>query len=801
MKSPLRLPGTLHGRMALAFSLLLFFAATVISLTLATRTAQNQLQAQQRLGLSLIGLLENYVEQLAQGSDLRELDAALGRVGADLALGSIRITDAHGKVLYARMIEDAPPSTLTRLIAGVSFNEPRLGSDFALGDLKGRLEVTLSYRLINETLARLAFESALLSGAVLLITIILAYSLLTRFTTPLKPLTEFARQVSRGNWLPQVKLLRSGSREIQELNQAFTDGSYAMQHYIRNLEDTRELLAHSETRLRRLIDSMHEILFELDAEGRITFVNPAWTQLTGFEMDEALGRRFGDYLLDEPLALAFLPNALDRLHERKREVGFKTRQGRIWVSLDADAHTDPQGAFAGVVGTMADITQQVELNKLLRRYQDELYQMSVTDPLTGLYNRRHFDLHLDAILADHLARNQSVCLLMIDLDRFKFINDTYGHPLGDEVLRTTAKILTKVVRREDYVARLAGDEFAMVLKNTSLQEAAQIAAQLHATISGAYIRLPVGHLQLQSSIGAAVAPTHGKNAQELVAAADVALYQSKRRGRNRIEILAPDISKALMVVFSQGFQLRQALESGNIKPAVQPIFDMRTGRPIAYEVLARMRHEDSIVSAEAFIGVAEELGLTREVDLHIIRQTLRHAPRDYALFLNLSLSSFSDRSFVRQLGDLIAPACNGGRDITIEITERATAPITDALIADIQQLRQCGCKLALDDFGSGYSTYNFLSHFHPEYLKIEGAFVRGMMESDTDHKIVKHIHELARAFGMTTIAESVENEHSLAALLGVGIHYGQGWYLGAPQLLPETAEDLRTAGPAHGRAC
>jgi diguanylate cyclase (GGDEF)-like protein/PAS domain S-box-containing protein len=798
MKSPLRLPGTLHGRMALAFSLLLFFAATVTSLTLATRTAQNQLQAQQRLGSSLVSLLDEYVEHVALRRDLPELDAALARVGADLALGSLRLTDDRGQVLYARVIEHAPPSRLTRLIAGVSLDEPLLVSDFAFGGLRGQLEVTLSYRVINDTLAKLVMESALLSGAVLLITIILAYSLLTRFTAPLRPLTEFAGQVSRGNWLPQVKLMRSGSREIQELNQAFTDGSHAMQHYIRNLEETRELLAHSEMRLRHLVDSMHEILFELDTEGRVVFVNPAWTQLTGFEMDEALGRRFSDYLLDEALALAFSPTTLADLHERNREVGFNTRDGRLWVSLDADAHMDAQGAFAGVVGTMADITQQVELNKLLRRYQDELYQMSVTDPLTGLYNRRHFDQHLDAILADHLARNQSVCLLMIDLDRFKFINDTYGHPLGDEVLRTIAKVLTKVVRREDYVARLAGDEFAMVLKNTTLQQAAGIAAKLHATISSAYIRLPVGHLQLQSSIGAAEAPTHGKNAQELVTAADVALYQSKRRGRNRIEILAPDISKALMVVFRQGFQLRQALESGNIKPAVQPILDMRTGKPIAYEVLARMRHQDNIVSAEAFIGVAEELGLTREVDLHIIRQTLRHAPRDHALFLNLSLSSFSDRSFVRQLGDLVGPACNAGRDITIEITERATAPITDALIGDIQQLRQCGCKLALDDFGSGYSTYNFLSHFRPEYLKIEGAFVRGMMQNDTDHKIVKHIHELAQAFGMITIAESVENERSLAALLDIGIHYGQGRHLGAPQLLAEIAldEDVRTVEPA-----
>ena len=148
----------------------------------------------------------------------------------------------------------------------------------------------------------------------------------------------------------------------------------------------------------------------------------------------------------------------------------------------------------------------------------------------------------------------------------------------------------------------------------------------HANISGTYVNLPVGRLQLQTSIGVAEAPTHAGNAQELISAADVALYHSKQRGRNRIEVLSSDISKAVMSIFSQGFQLRHALERGNINPAFQPICNMQSGQPMAYEVLARMRHNDSIIHAKEFIVLAEELGLTREVDLHIIKQALAHAP-------------------------------------------------------------------------------------------------------------------------------------------------------------------------------
>src|SRR5690606_22877311 len=176
------------------------------------------------------------------------------------------------------------------------------------------------------------------------------------------------------------------------------------------------------------------------------------------------------------------------------------------------------------------------------------------------------------------------------------------------------------------------------------------------------------------------------------------------------------------------------------------------------------------------------LGLTRDVDLHIIRTALGVTPPERALFLNVDLSSFNDRGFVKELTALLKPACETGRSITIEITERESIPLTDTLRADIEELRACGCQLALDDFGSGYSTYNFLNQFRPDYLKIEGSFVRGMLDNESDRKIVIHIHELAQAFGVQTIAESVENEATLCALKEIGIGRAQGLLYGPPAL-------------------
>jgi len=778
-------PRTLRARIAVAFSLLLLFTAAVVTITFARQAAQTHLAAQQQVAKNLMLFVEPAVRGMVASYDVAGLDNYMQKIATDPAVASVRIIDeSGGSLLYAHQGNMEPASWLSRLLAGASETKPLLVSEVRInGEKVGRIEATLSYAPLNRNIRHVVAVGGLLTAIALAVALLLTYLLLARFTAPLRPLMEWAREFAHGNWRPQVKLVESGSREIQELNQAFAEGSATMRHYIQSLEETRELLEYSETRLRKLVNSMHEILFELDADGRIVFLNPAWQALTGFTAEDSLGKPFGDFLVEEDAISDFEPRALARLHDKNREISLRSADGkRLWMSLDADAQNDSAGNFTGIIGTLSDVTKSVELNHLLSRYQDELYHLSVTDPLTGLYNRRHFDSQLEVILADHLPKNLPVCLLLIDLDGFKFINDTYGHPFGDEVLRTTAQLLKQQVRRNDYIARLAGDEFAMVLKNTDIDNAKRIAQKLHESISETRIPLPVGHMQLQSSMGVAEAPTHGGNAQDLVSAADVALYHSKRGGRNRIEVLSPDISKAVMSIFSQGFQLRNALEQGHIHPAYQPICNLKSGEPMAYEVLARMRINGLVIQAKDFITVAEELGLTREVDLHVIGQALLQTPPDYALFLNVDISSFNDKDFVSELSHLLKPACEKGRSITIEITERETIPICDSLHHDIQTLRAFGCQLALDDFGSGYSTYNFLNQFRPDYLKIEGSFVRGMLQNESDRKIVAHIHELATSFGMKTIAESVEDAATERALQEIGISNAQGLFYGAPRL-------------------
>jgi diguanylate cyclase (GGDEF)-like protein/PAS domain S-box-containing protein len=614
--------------------------------------------------------------------------------------------------------------------------------------------------------------------------LIAQYAIVTRFTRFIPTLAGWARALAHGKAIP-LPSLDNGAPEIRELGRLLNESAEAVRHQHRALVETRDLLDHLTQRLRKWSRNAGEVFFELDAQGRILFVSDAWESLTGFAQTDAAGKPLSAFFLDEDAARDFAPEKLATGSISGRcETTLRTENERpLRARIDFEIEKNERGEIATIHGIIADITRNAELQQLVTRYEDELYQTSVLDPLTGLYNRHHFDLQLETILADHLSSRRAVCLLLIDVDGFKFINDTYGHPCGDEVLRTMAQRLREQVRRNDYLARVGGNEFAMVLKNTELAAATRIAHKLHARINETRIVIQTGHMNLQASIGVVEAPRHGSNAQELLSAADVALYYSRRHGPNRVETLAPDTSKAMISIFGQGFNLRRAIDAGDVHPAFQPIYDMQRREPLAYEVLARIKIDGLVIQAQDFIGMAQEFGLTRDMDIHVIRRALECTPTEQALFLNVDLQSFNDPTFIEELVDLLGPARRSGRSITIEITERESVTPSETLAIDIRRLRALGCRLALDDFGSGYSAYKLIDLIRPDYLKIEGSFVRGMVHNEADHKIVSHIHELARSFGMQTIAESVEDAAIEKALRDIGIRNAQGLHFGAPMLI------------------
>lgn len=792
----MKLPGTLRTRLVLAFALMQVLAVGLLGFFLVQQAARVEIDAQQNLARNLMALTEPNVQRMLTSHHADGLKQYLNNLIKNTSIAGVFVSNPTGTLIYSLDQNEPPPSFLTRLfIDPDEVNVVLQSALYKQGVSQGNFEIKLSSQPINEHLHSIFINSLLILAGLLCLTLLITYWMISRFTAPLKRLVGIAAQLGRGDWQQHVVTPKSSYSEIQSLGNALTESARLMAGQISHLENTQEKLVYSEHQLRSLVNNMREALFELDVHGGISFLNPAWELITGHNITESYGRHFADFLSEREDRKLFLAENLAALDISNHEMEIRSADDTpIRVEVDAHATFDSLGRLEGVVGRFQDISERFELGQTLEEHRYQLYRMSITDELTGLYNRRHFEKFLDRKLPKSLAKNHSLCLALIDVDGFKFINDTYGHPVGDKVLKTIANLLRTMVRPNDVVARLAGDEFALLLPDTEIETARAICTALLETINNTRVRLTVGHLQLRASIGISVAPFHGSTVQELIGAADVALYHAKRRHRGQIEVLSTDLSQGIMEVFSRGFELRNAIENGDIEPTFQPITDLRTGQPIAYEVLANMRRGELMLPASEFIMVAEDLGLVREIDLCVIRKALEQAPGEVELFLNISLLSFHDVNFGGELLRLLAPACQAGRLVTIEITERETISLTDKLLADIQALRDAGCKLALDDFGQGYSTFSYLRSFRPEYLKIDGSFVERILESDADRTIIEHIHSLSRSFGAVSIAESLESEAIRAAVMKVGIHCGQGYHYGRP----DTADNIfaKTGGTA-----
>ena len=441
---------------------------------------------------------------------------------------------------------------------------------------------------------------------------------------------------------------------------------------------------------------------------------------------------------------------------------------------------------SGFIAEVADLTDY--FNRLLRtveEYQARLEDLSVRDPMTRLYNRRKFDEFLRHEVDRADRHGHSFGMIQIDLDDFKTINDSFGHPIGDLLLKELASVLTRETRRTDIVARLGGDEFAVLLPETDADEAARVADKLRSALAETIIDLPVGSLRITASIGLVTFPENGTDAAKLGIAVDVAMYKAKRGGKNQVATL-DDKDDAAAATFSKAELVRSALAEGRVIPHFQPILDTASGAIFAYEVLARVIAPDGvIVAAGDFIEQAEEMGLAAEIDNAVFEQGLRvlasGALGHAKLFVNMSARSFADHPRMLAIPDQLARLGIDPQRIVLEVTEREALPHFGEVVRLINELRAQGISFALDDFGAGFSSFLYLKYIAVDYVKIEGSFIRHMVTDERDRIMVEHIHAMARRFGMVTVAEFVEDAATLALLKEMGIDRAQGFHLGMPK--------------------
>ena len=431
-------------------------------------------------------------------------------------------------------------------------------------------------------------------------------------------------------------------------------------------------------------------------------------------------------------------------------------------------------------------------SKALSRTMEELEYYSMHDPLTGLYNRRYFNNMLEYEVGRSTRHNHEFSILLLDLDDFKDVNDSYGHPTGDEVLILVGEIMRSHTRKGDVATRIGGDEFAIVLTETGREGAEAAAATIGRALRERICPAPDGrHFHLTMSIGCATFPHDGESETDLLAGADLALYHAKDLGKDGVSSVAALGEKQLQANrTTRGYaeDLRDALREDRISPYYQPIFNVRSGEVFAFETLARLiEPSGKTISAGMFVETIEKYGMGRELDRAIISKALQ-AKREKMtaeqtttkIFINLSAQEIQGRGILGYAEELctqlqIPPEC-----IVFEILERDAIGDMTNMRKFLTKLREKGFAFALDDFGSGYNSFHYLRELHFEYVKIDGAFVRNILNSKVDYALVQNLSRLCQDIGILTVAEFVENQEIFNALKGMGVNYAQGFHLGMP---------------------
>jgi diguanylate cyclase (GGDEF)-like protein/PAS domain S-box-containing protein len=466
-----------------------------------------------------------------------------------------------------------------------------------------------------------------------------------------------------------------------------------------------------------------------------------------------------------------------------------SRENRVVHVLElGEPVLDEQGGLIRTFGTLQDITERKETEQQLN------YQAN-HDALTGLINRREFEERTQRLLSTIGKNNSEHALCFIDLDQFKIVNDTCGHAAGDEMLHQLGSVLTNTVRHRDTLARLGGDEFGLLMEHCSLDDAHRVVESILQAINSYQFSWQGKVFKVSASIGLTPITEATSSVTSLLQDADAACYVAKDEGRNRIHVHHPgDEEMARRHGEMQWVaRLNQALEKDQFLLYAQAIKPLNGDSSKHYELALRMIDETGgITLPGAFLPAAERYSMVSRLDRWVIEQSFEALVSHPAFLrridfisINLSGPSLADDPFLEFVIEQLHESGVDAQKICFEITETAAISHLNKAITFISTLHEFGCRFALDDFGSGLSSFAYLKNLPVDFLKIDGMFVRGIVDDPIDHAMVKSINEIGQTMGMQTIAEFVENDEIMGMLVKLGVDYAQGYGIGKPRPFDE----------------
>jgi diguanylate cyclase (GGDEF)-like protein len=441
----------------------------------------------------------------------------------------------------------------------------------------------------------------------------------------------------------------------------------------------------------------------------------------------------------------------------------------------------------GWVATYEDVTER-------RQAEAKIIHMARHDALTNLPNRVLFREQMD----QSLIRGEKFAVLFIDLDRFKGVNDTLGHPVGDALLCAVTKRLQLSVRGIDTVARLGGDEFAIIQLGASPTDATELAAKIIDSITESFD--VQGHqVVIGASVGIAIAPTDGTEPDQLLRNADMALYRAKAEGRGRYHFFQPEMDSQMQARHSVEVDLRKSLLTGEFELYYQPLVNLATNKVSGFEALVRWNHpERGVVGPDDFIPIAEEIGLIVPLGDWVLNQACRDAmtwPKNITVAVNLSAAQFRTPTLALSVVTALNASGLSPSRLELEITETVLLQDNQAVLDVLHQIRRLGVKISMDDFGTGYSSLSYLRSFPFDKIKIDRSFIKELGNANDCVAIIRAVTRLGHSLGMTTTAEGVETEEQLKILRAEGCTQVQGYLFSPPRPAKEVPALIKKIDP------
>lgn len=520
-----------------------------------------------------------------------------------------------------------------------------------------------------------------------------------------------------------------------------------------------------------------------DAETRIVAVNKAFTAITGYSESDLLGKtpRLWQSKRHNGAVYKDLWAAIRTTGQWRGELWNRRKNGEIFPALEnVSAIRDRDGQILNYVAVVSDISG-------VKQFEKQLFQLAHHDALTQLPNRLLFTDRVDHAIAHAHREDYRLAVLFIDLDRFKNINDSLGHAVGDQLLCEVASRLTAAVRENDTVARLGGDEFVVALEHIDSPACAAMVAEALVVALSEPVRVDEHELFITPSIGISIYPDDAKSTDDLIRHADAAMYHAKRMGRNRYQFYSRSLTQEILEKVRLETQLRLTLKRSELEVFYQPQINLLDGTVSGAEALVRWRHpEIGLISPTKFIPLAEESGIICQIGEFVLREACQQAKtwldqgRSFTrIAVNVSGQQLHDSDLVELVSQTLAETGLEPRYLELEITETVVMQQTEKTLRILQGLRALGVTLAVDDFGTGYSSLGYLKRLPVHRLKIDRSFVVDVPHDHND-AIIRAIAAMARSLGLDLIAEGVETAAQHAFLAAEGCQTGQGYRFGKP---------------------